>query len=76
VLENDLIFILIKIKIMKKSELYRLEKSDNAVIVYRIDKNYGRQGVVYADYVRYEYTPYMIPQYIISKCREMLKNYN
>lgn len=57
---------------MKKPELYRLEKSDDAVIVYRTDNNYGRQGVVYKNTIRFEYTPYLIPKYIIDKCRELL----
>lgn len=59
---------------MKKPELYRLEKCNDAVIVYRTDNNYGRQGVVYKDLIRYEYTPYAIPRYIIKKCLEMISN--
>lgn len=50
---------------MANRKLYRIEKDVTAVIVYRTDKNYGRQGVVFKDgKVRLEYTPYAIPQYI------------
>lgn len=61
---------------MKKPELYKLEKCEDAVIVYRTDNNYGRQGVVFKHMIRYEYTPYLIPKYIIAKCHEMLNAAN
>ena len=61
---------------MKKPHLYRLEKMDDAVIVYRTGNNYGRQGVVYKDTIRHEYTPYLIPRYIIKQCRELLNQTN
>lgn len=57
---------------MKNRKLYRLEKSNDAVIVYRTDNNYGRQGVVWSDFIRYEYSPYFIPNYIIKECRNLL----
>ena len=57
---------------MANRKLYRLEPSGDGVIVYRTDHNYGRQGVVYSDRVRFEYTPYRIPQYIQDECRAIL----
>ncbi len=64
---------------MKKPELYKLEFCEdkvtpinNAVIVYRTDKNLGRQGVVYKNTIRYEYTPFSIPLYIIKECHKIL----
>lgn len=51
---------------MANRKLYRLERSGaDAVIIYRTDNNYGRQGVIFKNGdVRLEYTPYSIPQYI------------
>lgn len=50
---------------MANRKLYRLERSGTAVIIYRTDNNYGRQGVVFpSGHVRLEYTPYAVPQYI------------
>ncbi len=57
---------------MKKPELYKLEKCEDCVIVYRTDNNLGRQGVVFKTFVRREYTPYIIPKYIIQKCRQLI----
>ncbi len=61
---------------MKKRELYRLEKSgDDAVIVYRTDNNYGRQGVVFrSGGVRLEHTPFTIPQYIKKEALQLLNS--
>lgn len=58
---------------MANRKLYRLELNDNAVIVYRTDNNFGRQGVVFSDgSVCLEYTPYTIPQYIIKEALAIL----
>jgi hypothetical protein len=63
-------------------DLYKLELSidKSAVIVYRNDNNYGRQGVIFKDYhptlkrghVRLEYTPYSIPDYILLEALLMM----
>ena len=34
---------------MKKRYLYKIEQFENCCIIYRLDNNYGRQGVVYKD---------------------------
>jgi len=59
---------------MANRKLYRLEKDgDDAVIVFRTDKNYGRLGVVYpSGLVRGEYPPYNIPEYIREQCFALL----
>ncbi len=50
---------------MANRRLYKLELNSEAVIVYRTDNNYGRQGVVFSNgSVRIEHTPRTIPQYI------------
>jgi len=50
---------------MANRKLYKLELSGDAIIVYRTDNNYGRQGVIFKDgTIRKEYTPYALPQYI------------
>jgi hypothetical protein len=59
---------------MANRDLYRLERNGDAVIVYRVDNNLGRQGVVFADGAyRKEYYPYLMPKYIIAECLQMLK---
>lgn len=58
---------------MANRKLYTLEKCGDAVIVYRTDNNYGRQGVVYKNgHVRLEYTPYAIPKYIQKEALNIL----
>ncbi len=59
---------------MANRKLYSLELSgSDAVIVYRTDNDYGRQGVVFkSGSIRLEYTPYAIPAYIERECRRIL----
>ena len=58
---------------MADRKLYRLELNDGAVIVYRTDKNYGRQGVVFKDgTIKKEYTPYAFPAYIVDEALRIL----
>lgn len=58
---------------MANRKLYALELNDGAVIVYRTDNNYGRQGVVFPDgKVRVECPPYAIPQYIKEQALAIL----
>lgn len=58
---------------MANRKLYSLEKcGDDAVIVYRTD-GHGRQGVVFdTGFVRREYSPGLIPKYIIAECLAIL----
>lgn len=60
---------------MANRALYALELSgDDAIIVYRTDNNYGRQGVVFkSGLVRLEYAPHRIPQYIRGECKRIFK---
>ena len=60
---------------MIKRGLYKLELSgEDAVIVYRTDKNIGRIGVVYSNKLKlFEYyLSYTIPNYIINESRQMI----
>ena len=58
---------------MANRRLYRLVLDDGAVIVYRTDKNYGRQGVIFKDgTIRKEHTPYSFPDYIVDEAARIL----
>lgn len=58
---------------MANRKLYSLEKCIDAVIIYRTDNNYGRQGVVFRNgQMRREYTPYAMPGYIIKECHSIM----
>jgi len=58
---------------MANRKLYKLELCEDAVIVYRTDNNYGRQGVVFRNgNIRKEYTTYVIPKYIETECHNIM----
>lgn len=57
----------------KNRNLYKIEKCEDCCIVYRVDNNYGRQGVVYKNgTLKREYSPGRIPNYIYNECLKLL----